>query len=680
MKFSDLLFVLPPAKTVAGFEGLSMRSTAVIFILALLLSPQLTGAIEVSGDQWGVWSVENNPHEVVGEVKVPPESTLIIEPGVFVNFKGHHKFIVDSAATLHAVGTTADSIYFTTDDSSTGWHGIRFDCADQSSELTHCCIEYGKAEGSSPDDHGGGVLCRRSSITISNSAFRHNSASGSGGGICLIFSSASTVRDNLFMNNNAKCGGGMRCKSESAADVVGNTFVANEATDTGGGLDCAQADAVIASNLFRDNLASSGGAISARYCSPVLLNNLVESNQASRGGGFNSDYSEATIRGNTIRDNFAQQGGGLYFDHCELEIRYNIISNNSAVGGGAIYSRSSTSQIENNTIAFNSASARGGGLYWDSPGGSLITSTILWGNAAPSGPQIHVEGQMPEVTYSDVQGGCSGQGNIDSDPLFVSFVKNDFSLRWHSCCIDAGNPDSRPNPDETRADIGALYFDQRTQVFTEIWPYGEPIVIPPDGGNVTYDHWTYNFSDEARTGDIWVYLVHPDQGETLLQYLEDVTIPPQDSTGENAVRERVYRSAPEGYYTVITCLGRYPDNVNDSSYFVFYKELATSVDDGFHDGGIPASFSLRQNYPNPFNAQTVISYQLPVDAHVNLQVYDLLGRRVVTLFRGKQQAGYRSLLWNASGVSSGFYFYKLTAQDGAGKQAFSHVKKMLLLK
>jgi len=63
-----------------------------------------------------------------------------------------------------------------------------------------------------------------------------------------------------------------------------------------------------------------------------------------------------------------------------------------------------------------------------------------------------------------------------------------------------------------------------------------------------------------------------------------------------------------------------------------------------------------------------------------LQVYDLLGRRVATLFRGKQQAGYRSVLWNASGVSSGFYFYKLTAQDAGGNQVFRDVKKMLLVK
>ncbi|MFQ5869423.1 MAG: hypothetical protein ACE5JC_05935 [Candidatus Zixiibacteriota bacterium] len=79
-------------------------------------------------------------------------------------------------------------------------------------------------------------------------------------------------------------------------------------------------------------------------------------------------------------------------------------------------------------------------------------------------------------------------------------------------------------------------------------------------------------------------------------------------------------------------------------------------------------------------ADLVIRNQLPSDAYVHLQVYDLLRRRVATLFRGKQQAGYRSVLRQGSGLASGFYFYKLTAQDAGGNQVFSDVKKMLLVK
>ena len=79
-------------------------------------------------------------------------------------------------------------------------------------------------------------------------------------------------------------------------------------------------------------------------------------------------------------------------------------------------------------------------------------------------------------------------------------------------------------------------------------------------------------------------------------------------------------------------------------------------------------------------ADLLITNQLPTDAHVRLQVYELLGRRVATLFDGREEAGYRSVLWEASALASGLYFYKLTAQDGGGSQVFRDVKKMLLVK
>lgn len=89
---------------------------------------------------------------------------------------------------------------------------------------------------------------------------------------------------------------------------------------------------------------------------------------------------------------------------------------------------------------------------------------------------------------------------------------------------------------------------------------------------------------------------------------------------------------------------------------------------------MPTEYSLSQNYPNPFNATTVIEYALPIESHVKLQVYNILGRKVATLFDEKQQPGYKSVVWDASGVSSGLYFYRLTA----GNEVFS--ERMMLLK
>ena len=80
------------------------------------------------------------------------------------------------------------------------------------------------------------------------------------------------------------------------------------------------------------------------------------------------------------------------------------------------------------------------------------------------------------------------------------------------------------------------------------------------------------------------------------------------------------------------------------------------------------------NYPNPFNASTAINYQLPVDSHVKLEVYNLIGQKVATLADERQQAGYKSVNWEASGYSSGIYFYKLSAGDKA------FIKRMTLLR
>ncbi len=102
---------------------------------------------------------------------------------------------------------------------------------------------------------------------------------------------------------------------------------------------------------------------------------------------------------------------------------------------------------------------------------------------------------------------------------------------------------------------------------------------------------------------------------------------------------------------------------------------------GSHDGTgvkseyiMPQTFVLAQNYPNPFNPATTIRYSLPSTANVKLAVYDLLGREITTLVNEEQSAGWKEVVWNAGGVSSGIYFYKLTAGNYVG------VKKLMLLK
>ncbi|MFA6470061.1 MAG: T9SS type A sorting domain-containing protein [Bacteroidota bacterium] len=126
----------------------------------------------------------------------------------------------------------------------------------------------------------------------------------------------------------------------------------------------------------------------------------------------------------------------------------------------------------------------------------------------------------------------------------------------------------------------------------------------------------------------------------------------------------------------------YPLNIADSAgnYFTFigsaiflhYKQIVATIVS--KDDEAPLSYQLDQNYPNPFNPSTVISYQLPINNHVTLKVYDAIGREVATLVNEVKEAGNYSATFNASKLSSGMYFARL--QSGHKVQ----LKKMLLVK
>ena len=99
----------------------------------------------------------------------------------------------------------------------------------------------------------------------------------------------------------------------------------------------------------------------------------------------------------------------------------------------------------------------------------------------------------------------------------------------------------------------------------------------------------------------------------------------------------------------------------------------TSVENGKVEN-YPDSYALEQNYPNPFNPSTVISYRVPVNSQVTLNVYDILGNEVATLVNGEKPEGSYDVEFNATALPSGVYFYKL--QSGS----FKLIKKMILLK
>ncbi len=95
---------------------------------------------------------------------------------------------------------------------------------------------------------------------------------------------------------------------------------------------------------------------------------------------------------------------------------------------------------------------------------------------------------------------------------------------------------------------------------------------------------------------------------------------------------------------------------------------------GVENGLVPQEFALFQNYPNPFNPSTKIKFALPAEIYLTLSVYNIIGEKITEIFNGKINEGYHEMMFNASELSSGVYFYKIESEN------FNSTKKMILMK
>jgi hypothetical protein len=115
-------------------------------------------------------------------------------------------------------------------------------------------------------------------------------------------------------------------------------------------------------------------------------------------------------------------------------------------------------------------------------------------------------------------------------------------------------------------------------------------------------------------------------------------------------------------------LGEYDGN------FTYFKNLFAPVSVEDKPSELTENFYLDQNYPNPFNPSTRIKYQISNISNVSLKVFDVLGNEVEILVDEERGAGHYEVDFDASGLSSGVYFYKLITDS------FAAAKKMLLLR
>ncbi len=204
-----------------------------------------------------------------------------------------------------------------------------------------------------------------------------------------------------------------------------------------------------------------------------------------------------------------------------------------------------------------------------------------------------------------------------------------------------------------------------------------------NAGRDSLKMWYSGISGGTSTGKIG-YAMAPVSYEAIFEYRQQVSSRYQftdNSVGiitdwfwnfgdSNTSSERnpVHSYAHTGTYTITLTIKGLCGSDSTSKTIDVVVGLEEKEDN------IPKRSSLSQNYPNPFNPTTNINYELQMTNYVNLSIYNLLGQKIVTLVNRKQKAGPHQIEWNATGFSSGLYYYILRAGD------FQDARKMLLLR
>jgi len=270
-------------------------------------------------------------------------------------------------------------------------------------------------------------------------------------------------------------GGAISC--ENASPTIRNCLlIANNAQTYGGAIYCYNAAPEISDCIINDNSSMEGAAI---YCngnsSPEIKNCEINYNSAKySGGAIHSEQSCLTILNSTIMQNSAvNPAGGIYYKDSNSVITNCVISGNSSKIGGGIFCWDSSPILKNCAIIGNLAFGKlvnlysGGGIFSGVGGNPVLTNCILWDNA-PEQVCLASTG-TPTITYSNIQDGWPGWGNIDLPPSFVDpgfwdtndtpadanddlWIDGDYYLLPDSPCIDTGDPNYISQPNETDLD------------------------------------------------------------------------------------------------------------------------------------------------------------------------------------------------------------------------------------
>ena len=379
--------------------------------------------------------------------------------------------------------------------------------------------------GNTTDVTGGGL--HMDAGTVIRSKIANNVSDSDGGGVT-IYNGCATFDDCVISGNRAEeDGGGIYCSGSNCPTFTDCVIEANESY-------------------------SGGGAYCSRESAATFTHCNISGNYAKVGAGVTCDSSDVSfpkLEGCEVISNIGSSGGGLLVLRSDPDISNTVIAGNvGSIAGGGVWMLESNARLDNVTLSENQAGL-GGGIY------SALSSPVVYGSILWNDGGEELFGQA-SVTYSDVQGGNRGIGNINDDPQFVD-PGTDYRLTSRSPCVDMGSAGrgrdgcSPPGLGGIAADMGAYGgFDNC------VWNCESKTVVAQNPGRVlkgdklTFWASAVNSCDEVRTIDEALLEVAGPANLTLSLYSGgDLSIQPGATLG-TTVKVSVSSNAPAGFYSL----------------------------------------------------------------------------------------------------------------------------------
>jgi len=415
------------------------------------------------------------------------------------------------------------------------------------------------------------------------------------------------------------------------------------------------------------NVASIGGSINLDNC--ILSTASATLVQTSAAGG----YVRATNTVFTHSSNLKQTnlGNGRAFDFRDVAVDSVFIQNCSFFNFTdrviRHYNAKATLKnffLDHNTF-YNGLAEHGCLSLGRIEGGVQITNNLfvdnfLFGNDSTA---TQSDGRLVEFAYTEEVGPSGAPrmtfvGSVPNDTTAISWdVRNNYYSISPS--VQAFY-DSHPELDELipltwhiNKKLGADSVNAFTKVAAPVVFEDAPAIAIP------FAEWFFKPIEQGGAG----------KSKSNANFSLDIGFDRRDIAYLDGTLDLAYQTTSDAY----TGAQGYP--VGDLNWYPD-KKAAWIQDPVGVDAvtGLPTEFSLDQNYPNPFNPSTKIVYNVPVQSQIQLDVFDVLGRRVTTLVNEVQPAGQHIVNFDASQLSSGVYFYRLSTQN------LTLSKKMILMK